>query len=639
MQFSALFHDHAVLQRNISIPVWGTAAREEEVTVSLGGRVARVVTSSDGSWLVRVPALPAGGPYELTAESASGKAIARDVLVGDVWICSGQSNMEWKMAQTDIDVHADSIVEVQHMRLLTVTNPADLSRNQKQVDGRWQIADKQGLLDFSAVGAWFGRKLQGELGVPIGLICTAWGGTRIQAWISRDALMQDPAGREEIASYEAQLFSPAAGSEIYSSMADWELRGAPKDTGNAGLEKGWAAAEFNHSSWPTMPVPSRWQDHGHPGSGIFWFRRSIAIPTEWAGLDLELHLGQIDKHDDTWVNGERVGGLSWEAGPNSWCTPRVYPISARLAGSGSALAIAVRARSHHFHGGLIGSKQEMYVVPVGATKDVRVPLPGAWHYTVEQDWGLTQPKIGLWGPGNPNSPFILFDSRVTPLVPHAIRGVIWYQGESNGNEASLYRRLMPLMIRDWRRTWGQGDFSFLQVQLANYQAAAVDPGPSDWAELREAQLSALSEPNTGLAVTIDVGDASDIHPKDKHSVGQRLARWALADCYGRGGLPSGPLYSRVVHEAPGLVRIHFRYAFGLKTREDGPVRQISIAGSDRKFVWAQSRVEGETLVVWHPEIAQPTAVRYAWSANPEGANLENAEGLPASPFRTDDWLR
>ncbi|MEI9999147.1 MAG: sialate O-acetylesterase [Verrucomicrobiota bacterium] len=255
---------------------------------------------------------------------------------------------------------------------------------------------------------------------------------------------------------------------------------------------------------------------------------------------------------------------------------------------------------------------------------------------LEQNWGVVQPPAIL-GDGNPNSPYILFDSRVHPLLPYGIAGVIWYQGESNAAEARLYRRLLPLMIRDWRRAWGQGDFPFLQVQLANYQAPATEPGPSDWAELREAQAAALAEPNTGMAVAIDVGDAADIHPRDKRSVGLRLAWWALAEIYGRGGVPSGPLYTHATSEARGRLRIHFRHAAGFKTRDGQAPHHVAIAGPDRKFLWAESDIEGETLLVWHPAILHPVAVRYAWATNPDGCNLVNAAGLPASPFRTDTW--
>lgn len=635
MRLAPPFSDHAVLQRGQPIPVWGVAGPGDLVQVRLAGRTAQFKAGPDGRWLVRLPALPAGGPYELHAESASGTAIVRDILVGEVWVCSGQSNMEWKLAQTD-QLGEPAANNLPNIRLLTVRAIARLGR-QETVDGSWSVCDHRAIADFSAVGAWFGRELHRVLGVPVGLICNAWGGTRVQAWMSREALMQDPCGRDEVRHYEGYVFDPTRmGKNEYASFADWESRGAPKDTGNAGLAQGWAALAHDDSGWKTMAMPSRWQDHGHPGSGVFWFRRTVQIPAGWHGRELEVHIGAVDKHDDTYVNGERVGGLSWEAGPNAWCTPRVFRVPARLVGADGRVCVAVRARSHVFHGGMIGPQTEMLLHPAGDATGA-VPLDGTWRYRIEQDWGVQTPPGAVWGDGNPNSPYTLFDSRIAPLLPYGIRGAIWYQGESNAQEAQVYRRMLPAMIRDWRRAWGQGDFPFLQVQLANFRPVADQPGRSEWAELRDAQTATLAEPNTGMAVAIDVGDTNDIHPRDKRSVGLRLARWALAENYHLGGVPSGPLFAGMIIEAEGRVRCTFRHAVGLRTSDGRKPCRVAIAGADRQFVWAEAAIEGETLVVWHPSVLRPAAVRYAWADNPAGCNLVNAEGLPASPFRSDDW--
>jgi sialate O-acetylesterase len=635
MRLAPPFTDHAVLQRDQPIPVWGQAGPAEEVTVRFAGQLARTVASPDGAWLVRLPPLPAGGPHQLVASAASGEARIDDVLVGEVWICSGQSNMQWTLANTtQLGKPEDNTVP--GVRLLSVSTPARLGR-QSEVGGSWQLATHATLATFSAVGSWFGRELRRELDVPIGLICNAWGGTRVQTWISRDALVQDPTGADEVRHYEGYVFAPdRIGKNEFGSQAEWEqsLRGL--DTGNAGLARGWASATFADQGWRTMRLPSPWQDHGHPGSGVFWFRRAVAVPAAWAGRDLELHLGAIDKHDDTWVNGERVGGLSWEQGGETWCTPRVYPVPGRLVGKDGMVTIAVRARSHAFHGGMIGPVTEMRVHPVGDPAGA-VELSGAWRYDIEQDWGVQTPPATMWGRGNANSPYCLFDSRIAPLLPYGIRGAIWYQGESNASEAAVYRRMLPLMIRDWRRAWGQGNFPFLQVQLANYTIPADGTGRSDWAELRDAQTAALAEPATGMAVAIDVGDAGDIHPRDKKTVGLRLARWALAETYGRGGTPSGPLFAGMTVEAGGRVRCRFRHATGLRTRGGGAPSHVAIAGIDRQFVLAQAVIEGETLVAWHPKVPRPAAVRYAWANNPAGCNLANGDDLPASPFRSDAW--
>jgi sialate O-acetylesterase len=631
MRLAPPFHDHAVLQRHCSIPVWGSATPGATVVVTVAGQRAETVTASTGQWLLRLAALPAGGPYELVAESGTERVVARDILVGEVWICAGQSNMEWKLNQC-VEQNAD-VPSLPRIRLLTVATPAALGR-QDAIDGRWTAADPASLAAFSAVGGWFGRRLHAELDVPIGLICIAWGGTRVQAWISREALAQDPSGQDELRRYEAYAFAPSRReADLFSSFEDWERRGAPQDTGISTEAAGFAKAEYADHGWRTMDLPSAWQHRGHEHSGIFWFRRTIQVPAAWVGKPLALHLGAIDKHDDTWVNGVRVGGIGREGGPLSWSTPREYIVPAGTVGADGRLVIAVRARSHVFHGGMIGPATAMQVFPVGSP-DQTLPLSGDWRYSVEQDWGLVQPMASLHGAGNPNSPHILFDSRLAPLIPYAIAGTIWYQGESNESDPQHYRRLIVAMIRDWRRAFAQGDFPFIQVQLANFRTPLSKPSTSAWAVLREAQQQATAEPAVGYASAIDVGEEADIHPQDKRTVGERLARWALCQHYHRGGPKGGPEFLRVASEGERL-RVHFTDAAGLTTRDGGPVKRLAVLGTSGPWRWAESRIDGETLVVWHPDILTPVAVRYAWEDNPAGCNLVNGADLPAGPFRTD----
>ena len=633
MRLAPIFSDHAVLQRNQPIPVWGTAGANQEVLVTLAGNAATVTTAADGTWMVRLPPLPAGGPHELVATAASGEARARDLLVGEVWICSGQSNMEWLLAHTPQELSlAES--DLPQIRLLTVKTPAKLGR-QTNIESSWTLATQKSLSSFSAVGVWFGRAVHERLKVPVGLICNAWGGTRVQAWMSREALMLDPAGIDEVRGYEGFAYKPRSPDAVETPAA-WEKRLRTRDISILPIANTWHTPAFSDQEWPTMKIPSPWQTQGHPGSGIFWFRRTIQIPASWIGRDLELHLGAIDKHDDTWVEGHRVGGLSWDDGEDSWCRPRIY----RIAGSTitrSTVSIAVRARSHMYQGGMIGPEQMMRMHPVGEDAQ-RVALAGNWRYAIEQDWGVQTPPGFGFEPGNPNTPYTLFDSRLAPLIPYGIGGVIWYQGESNADEPALYRRLLPQMIADWRRAFGQGHFPFLQVQLANFMAPTDQPVSSNWALLREAQLAtALEDPAGGLAVAIDIGDALDIHPTNKRDVGERLARWTLANHYRVGGVASGPIFESMVVEANGRVRCRFRYATGLRTRDGQAPRHVAIAGADRIFTWAETAIEGETLVAWHPKIPSPYAVRYAWANNPDISNLIGADALPASPFRSDSW--
>jgi sialate O-acetylesterase len=635
MLLAPIFHDHAVLQRDLPLPIWGTATAGTAITVRCAGREAITKADRYGRWIVRLAPLPAGGPHELTVSGPTGELVVRDLLVGDVWICSGQSNMEWKASQCGVEPAGLPPAALAKLRLLTVTTPAQLGRGDA-IDGSWTVATPESIKAFSAVGGWFGQELHRNLDIPIGLICNAWGGTRVQAWISREGLLADGAAGVEVRQLDSWLYDANRPGPKWTSMAEWERQGAPQDQGDAGSPKGWSQLAFNDASWSSMPMPSRWQDHGHPGSGVYWFRRQVTIPAAWRGRDLKVGLGAIDKHDDTFVNGERIGGISWERN-DAWCTPRHYTIPARLIGADGKLVIAVRARSHVFHGGMIGPSEGMLLHPVDDTAGA-IPLTGAWRYAIEQDWGMVAPPaMTEFGNGSPNTPGILFDARLHPLIPYGIAGAIWYQGESNASEATVYRRLLPAMITDWRRAWGLGDFPFLQVQLANYKAPLGPTVRSEWAELREAQNSALSLPNTGIAVAIDIGDAQDIHPKNKYDVGVRLARWALAEMYGRGGVASGPLFKSATFLANGRVRVNFNHLGGGLVAKGGALQRFAIAGPDRAFKLAEATIVGETVEVWHPEITRPAAVRYAWADNPEGCNLYNAAGLPASPFRSDDW--
>lgn len=632
-----VFQNHAVLQRDIPIPVWGRGLAREQVHARMAGVEAETRVNPDGSWFLRLPALPAGGPHELCLTCGDETLTLTDILVGDVWVCSGQSNMEYLLAQVDIHGEQSSGADLPGIRLLTVSTPA-FADAQTQTGGAWRICAPDTLSNFSAVGGWFGRTLHRDLNVPIGLIANAWGGTRIETWISREALMTDPHGIAEVEAYERLLYAaPGAEQRVFPNFDEWFQAVGPEIPGNPGFSQGWAGADLDDSGWDTMPLPARWQDRGHDFNGIFWFRRTLPLPEAWRGMSLKLELGAIDKHDETYVNGVKVGGMGWED-LNAWSTFREYTVPAELTRGAENLVLAVRVRSHQYHGGMTGPVPRMRVYPEGEIS-AAVPLAGDWRCAVEQNWGHVEPPPGAVqggnGPGQPNAPYSMFNSRNAPILRYGIRGWIWYQGESNGEQGELYARLLPLMIQDWRRAWGLGELPFLIVQLANHQPARFEPCEgSGWPLVRAAQLAALRLPGVGIANAIDIGEANDIHPKDKKSVGLRLARWALSRVYGRGGVPGGPRYRGMRSAANGRVWIAFDDAAGLRTRDGGPVRWVAIAAADRKFVWADVRIDGEELEVWHPDIPHPSAVCYAWAQNPEGCNLVNGEDLPAFPFHT-----
>jgi sialate O-acetylesterase len=385
-----------------------------------------------------------------------------------------------------------------------------------------------------------------------------------------------------------------------------------------------------------MKLPQPWEAAGLAIDGAVWFRKAVEVPPSWASRSLTLSLGPVDDFDTTYVDGIEVGHIGKET-PGYWSVPRRYTVPGRLV-KGGRVVIAVRAFDHYGNGGFTGAAPEMTLVPADGT-GAPIALAGAWEYKVEHALEPSHPDFATQprypSPDNPNSPTVLYGAMIAPLVRCTIRGAIWYQGESNAGSAYQYRTLFPTMIRDWRRAWGEGDFPFDFVQLANFMPRKNEPGESEWAELREAQAMTLALPKTGMAVAIDIGEADDIHPRNKKDVGERLARWALADTYGQAVVKSGPLYDSFAVEG-SAIRVRLRHADGLSTYDGAPPKGFAIAGADRRWHWADARVEGTMVVVSSPEVKEPVAVRYAWADNPE-ATLRSGAGLPASPFRTDDW--
>lgn len=634
MKLAAIFGDHAVLQREMPVPVWGWTRPLAQVNVKLGPYEARGMAGDDGKFLVRLPPMPAGGPYELeaTAADGDGTALSVDVMVGEVWIASGQSNMEWSLFLCGTADQEDAKrAEDPLLRMLKVPCEARLGR-QSDVRASWQRCAPPATREFSAVGYYFARRLRAELGVAVGILNSSWGGSMVEAWISREWLVCNAHAAHWVAAYEAEVNSPAywAGRTEQRPLSAF----FPADPGNDGEMAGWARPAYSEEGWKEVVLPRAWQFIGHNYSGVFWFRKTLDVPASWAGKDLSLNIGAVDKQDITYFNGEQVGATGSGFEEKFWNLERDYRVPGELVKAGRN-TIAVRAYSFAYNGGMIGPESSMRVT----LRDESAPaisLAGAWRYKVEHNLGLVSRPPAPMGPDNQNTPYILYDSMIAPLVPAALRGVIWYQGESNAGRAAEYRSLLTDLIRCWRRDFGVGDFAFLTVQLANHMQAEDFQFESTWARLREAQLQTLAEPATGLAVTIDIGEATDIHPKNKQDVGVRLAQWALGKTYGRPVCPSGPLYKAMTVEGT-RIRLRFTYADGGLVAKGGTLKTFHVAGAERRFVSAEAVIEGDTIVVSSPEIANPVAVRYAWADNPEGCNLYNAAGLPASPFRTDGW--
>jgi len=632
---SPLFSDHMVLQRDRANSIYGKDNPRQVVTLRVEGSntplpTIEVTATADGTWCLAAPALPAGGPYRLRIKGSDERTI-EDVLSGEVWVASGQSNMEWKLPPTDHGEEDVAAASDPLLRMFKVDQTA-VGTPRNTVVGQWNPATPQNAADFSAIGYFFAKNLREKLGVPVGIINASWGGTRVEAWTSREALRSVmPVDAELAALAEASKDLPRIQAEYRAKVAAWEESVFPIDTVNTGAPQGWGRDDFDDHAWPTMPLPSFWQNQGLTFNGCVWFRRTIDVPASWVGHDLILNLGAVDDFDTTYFNGKVIGATP-RGTPNAYKLPRRYVVPAELLKTGQN-TIAVRVFDQFGDGGFAGPAISMAAEST-ATGAV-LPLSGSWRYSVERAVPLVAGSVYATSPATPailspqNNAAFLFNGMIAPLVRYGIRGAIWYQGEANVGVANTYRERFTTLIRDWRSRWGQGDFPFLFVQLANFTET-----PS-WPFLREAQAQTLVEPATGMAVTLDIGNAKDIHPRNKREVGRRLALLARAQVYGEKTLEStGPSLDHV-QIANGVARIDWRYSGGLRIRNGGTkLTGFELAGADGVYHPAVASIEGSTVVVTSAAVPVPQTVRYAWADNPD-ANLENATGLPAAPFRTD----
>ena len=647
LELPSMISDHMVLQREREVPLWGWADPGQEVRVRASWSSEEVVagTDRDGRWHVALQTPEAGGPHSI--RFSAGETIeVSDVLVGDVWLCSGQSNMEWTIANTAFsdrspEDYREAVAAADHPRLRVFDVPNVISiEPEERCGGQWVASTPDTVERFSAVAYFFGLELQRELGVPIGLVCSDWGGTPCEAWTSDMGLdghgeFELPLARLRVAEKNPDRM----GASLRDLQAQWwrDLEAA-----DPGWEGAWWSVGLDDGEWSTMDLPAEW---GSKGLGSFdgsvWFRREVEIPDGWKGLDLHLSLGPIDDMDVTWFDGHEIAATRVDG---QWNQPRSYVIPGKLV-KGGRTVIAVCAVDTGGAGGLNGAEDSLSLSPADGEG---IALSGAWRYQRGLALGQHRPwPRDAWF--HSNYPTALFNGMIAPLVPYEIRGVIWYQGESNRTRAAQYRWLFPAMMRDWRVWWAFGprpegpaasnrenaDFPFYYVQIAPFRYGG-DTGEA--AELREAQLMALSTRNTGMAVTMDIGNPADIHPRNKEDVGHRLALLALARTYGREGLVCiGPVY-RTHSAVGGYVRLHLDEAHGGLVARGGPLTHFTIAGADRVFHPAEAVIEGDTIKVSSPEVPEPLAVRYAWGAA-DVPNLFNGAGLPASSFRTDDWPR
>ena len=615
-----LFTDNAVLQQGIKAPIWGTADPGERVTVEFAGQTVSTTASAEGKWLVHLSPLKAGGPRILTI-SGRNKIVLTNILAGEVWLCSGQSNMERQLGlragQQPItdwkqEVAAANYPEIRHFGATQTKAFAPA----QTVKGSWTVCSPETVTNFTAIGYFFGRDLYRARQVPIGLIHSSWGGTPAEAWTGEAALRTQPDWTEALAQVKLLATDPVGTQrEIQKQLEAWYQA---KDPGSAASPP-WSATDLDTRLWKAMTLPTYWENAGYPDfDGTFWFRRTVDLPEDWNGSDAELHLGAVDDNDTTWVNGVEVGATI------GYNLPRVYRVPAGVL-KRSTNVIAVRVLDTGGNGGLYGGDDPMRLVVNAGGKTNSISLAGEWLCRQ----GVSLANVG-WPPTDysqsPNAPTVLYNGMIAPLLPYAIRGVIWYQGESNVGRERQYRTLFPTMIADWRHAWGEGDFPFLFVQIAPYHGNSP--------EIREAQLlSWQNTTNTAMAVTIDCGDANDIHPPRKQPMSARLALAARAIAYGEKLEYSGPVFQSMKLEGSEAV-LRFTHPGGGLVAKDGPLKGFTIAGADKIFHPAQAEIRGQTIVVASDAVSRPVAVRYGWANVPEG-NLFNRAGLPASPFRTD----
>lgn len=617
-----IFSSNMVLQQGMEIPVWGWASAGEDITVSLNGASVRTTADENGSWKVQLPKQEYGGPFSLTIEGEN-KIVFNNVMIGEVWICSGQSNMEWPLINAKNGEKEVAEANYPNIRLFTVPKRVAQFPENDIESGEWVECSPETVPNFSAVGYFFGRDLLRNLNVPIGLIHSSWGGTVAETWTSPFTIQNDPDFKEPMV--ELQQLNLAE----YRKQKEAEIRkilGGEIPTEDTGMKDGkpvYAEPDVNDSDWNTIQSPGLWENQGYVNiDGVAWYRKELDLTNDQTQASMSLHLGKIDDSDITFLNGIEIGET------NQYDKERVYTIDKKYLKPGKNM-IVVRVDDTGGGGGMYGNPEDQFVA-IGSEK---INLSGDWKFKITKAV-LQSVDLG------PNSyPTLLYNGMIHPIVQYGIKGAIWYQGESNEDRAIQYRRVFKNLITDWRTQWNQGDFPFLYVSLANFREAQSQPADSRWAELREAQTMALELPNTGMASTIDIGNPDDIHPRNKQDVGKRLALNAFKVAYGQDVVNSGPMFQSVEFKDGKAYVTFSEVGSGLAVKDKyAYVKAFTLAGSDREFHWAKARIINKnTVEVSSGHVPNPVAVRFGWADNPDDLNLYNLEELPAVPFRTDEW--
>ncbi|MRR20091.1 sialate O-acetylesterase [bacterium] len=616
-----LISDGMILQRDAGIKIWGWAAPGEAVTVAFTGNKYETRADASGEWMVKLPPMQAGGPFVMQID-ASNSITVSDILIGDVWLCSGQSNMELPVRRVR-PLYEPEIAAAANNSIRSFIVPKVYSFKEPLDDlsgGRWVAADPETVLDFSAAAWFFAVHINETYGVPVGLLTSAFGGSPAEAWISEESLKEFPVHYNELQKCKSDSLMSAIAAADQKRISEWYSRLLNADEAYRTPGVKWSDPAMNTDDWKTITVPGLWTGTDLKGvNGVVWYRKEITVPASAAGKPGSLNLGRIIDADSAFLNGTFIGTVSYQY------PPRRYTIPSGILREGINV-LTVRVISNIGDGGFVPDKP--YDLSAG---DFTASLEGTWKYKV----GAVMPPLRgqtFFG----YKPAGLFNAMLAPLLNFRIRGILWYQGESNAGRPDEYRSLLPALIRDWRQNLGQGDVPFILVQLPNFMEARESPSESGWAMFREAQAEALKLPATGMAVTIDVGEWNDIHPLNKKDVGTRLALVARSVAYGDNSVVAyGPTYKSMEARGRKIILTFENTGSGLIVKGGGNLKQFAVAGDDGRFVWASARIKGGRVIVKGKGIKNPVAVRYAWADNPEGANLFNREGLPAAPFRTD----
>ncbi|MGM8362457.1 sialate O-acetylesterase [Flavobacterium sp. ARAG 55.4] len=610
-----LISDGVVLQRNEKVKIWGWAAPNESIQLEFKAKTYTAKADAEGNWNMILPAQKAGGPYEMVFK-ATNEIKVKDILFGDVWICSGQSNMELPMERLKEKYGAViKNAKNSNIRQFLVPDKYDFNKEQTDLDaGNWVSADPKTVLEFSGVAYFFAKAIYEKEQIPIGLINSALGGSPIESWLSEDALKAFPEAYQESQRFKNKELIKEIEAGDKKRNDDWYDLLNKTDLG---LENHWDLAGTYDKDWNQMQIPAYWADSSLGNvNGVVWFRKEIEVPKAMVGKPAKLFMGRIVDQDFVYVNDQLIGTTSYQY------PPRRYDVNADVLKEGKN-TISIRVINNSGRGGFVEDKP--YFLAVG---NDTIDLKGTWKYKLGATMKPLQgPTFIRWKPEG------LFNAMIAPLTNLKIKGVLWYQGESNAGNPKMYAKALPALIQDWRTKWRQGDFPFLYVQLPNYMETYAEPRESNWAVLRQAQLESLSVPNTAMAVAIDLGEWNDIHPLNKEDVGNRLALLARKIVYGEKKLNAeSPMPFQSVFEKDKVIITFKNIGSGLIAKNGTELKSFAISNDGKHFVWANAKIIGDKVEVWNDKISNPTVVRYAWDNNPDEANLYSKDGLPSTPF-------